>query len=108
MENAHKETNAAKAFRTFIRVYLTYKIEQLSTKIKLTLDKALSTSIMTSACCAWKFAADIPQVLVKILFRDLKGTMGLDRSRDMSVYVPTCTSYHFSTLKPVVWKLWRW
>jgi len=33
--------------------------------------------------------------------------MQLDRSKDMSVHVSTCTSYDFNALTPVVWKLWR-
>jgi len=27
---------------------------------------------------------------------------------DMSVHVSTCTSYNFSALTPIVWKLWHW
>jgi hypothetical protein len=49
-------------------------------------------------------AYDVPGM---ILLHDLKGTMRLDRSKDMSVHVSTCTSYDFNTLTPVVWKLWR-
>jgi hypothetical protein len=31
--------------------------------------------------------------------------MRLDRNKDMSVYVSTCTRYDFNALAPVVWKL---
>jgi hypothetical protein len=34
--------------------------------------------------------------------------MRLDRSKDISVHVSTCTSYDFNALTPVVWQLWRW
>jgi hypothetical protein len=54
----HIEMNEANAFRTFIRVYSLLKSERLSTNIKLTLHKALITSVMTYACPAWEFAAD--------------------------------------------------
>jgi len=43
-----------------------------------------------------------------ILLRDLKGVMRLDRSKDMSMHVSTCTSYDFSALTPVMCELWRW
>jgi len=42
-----------------------------------------------------------------ILLLGLKGAMRLDRSKDMSLHVSTCTSYDFNALKPVVWKMWR-
>jgi hypothetical protein len=42
-----------------------------------------------------------------ILMHDLKGAMRLDRSKDMSVHVSTCTSYDFNALTPVVCKLSR-
>jgi hypothetical protein len=41
-----------------------------------------------------------------ILLRDLKRAMRLDRSKDMSVRVTTCTSYDFNALTSVVCKLW--
>jgi hypothetical protein len=48
----------AKAFRTFIRIYSLYISERLSANIKLTLQKALISSVMTYACPAWELAAD--------------------------------------------------
>jgi hypothetical protein len=49
----------AKAFIAFIRMYSTFfRSERLSASIKLTLHKALITSVMTYACPAWKSAAD--------------------------------------------------
>jgi len=32
----------------------------------------------------------------------------LDRYKDISVRVSTCTSYDFNALTPIVWKWWRW
>jgi hypothetical protein len=49
---------AAKAFRTFIRIYSLFKTLRLRTNIKLTLHKELMRSVMTYACPAWEFAAD--------------------------------------------------
>jgi hypothetical protein len=57
-----------------------------------------------------QFAADTRcgyEVPGMVLLRDLKGAMRLDRSRDMSVYVSTCTGYDSSLWTPVVWELWR-
>jgi len=42
-----------------------------------------------------------------ILSRHLKGAMRLDRSKDMSVHVSTCTSYDLNELMPASWKVWR-
>jgi hypothetical protein len=42
-----------------------------------------------------------------VLLRDLNGATRLGRSKDVSVHVSTCIHYDFSTLTPVVWKLWR-
>jgi hypothetical protein len=47
------------------------------------------------------------EVTGMILLSDLKGAMRLDRSKDMSMHVSTCTSYDFNALTPVVWKLRR-
>jgi len=33
--------------------------------------------------------------------------MRLNRSKDMSVHVSTCTSYDVKALTQVAWKLWR-
>jgi hypothetical protein len=49
----------AKAFRTFMRIYYLFKSERLSISIKLILHKALIKSIMTYACPAWEFAAEL-------------------------------------------------
>jgi hypothetical protein len=40
-------------------------------------------------------------------FLDSEGVMRLDRSKDVSVHVSTCTSYDFESLMLVMWKLWR-
>jgi hypothetical protein len=54
----HIEITEAKAFRTFIRVYTLFESECLSANTKLTLHKALISSVMTYACPACEFAAD--------------------------------------------------
>jgi hypothetical protein len=54
----HIEIIEAKVFRTFITVYLLFKIERLSANIKLTLNKAFIRFVMTYATPAWEFAAD--------------------------------------------------
>jgi hypothetical protein len=48
----------AKAFRTFIRVYSLFKVEQLSAIIKLSLHKTLIKYKVTYVCPAWAFVAD--------------------------------------------------
>jgi hypothetical protein len=52
------ETVTAKTYGTFIRLYSLFISERLSTRLKLTLHKAIITSVMTYACPAWEFAAD--------------------------------------------------
>jgi hypothetical protein len=54
----HIERIKAKALRTFIRLYPLSKSERLTTKIKLTLLKALIRFVMTYACPAWEFVAE--------------------------------------------------
>jgi hypothetical protein len=54
----HTETIEAKAFRTFIRIYLLFKSKQLSTNIKLNLHKILIRSAMIYACLTWEFGAE--------------------------------------------------
>jgi hypothetical protein len=54
----HIEMTEAKAFRTVIRIYSLFKSERLSANIKLTLHKALITSVMIYACPDWEFVAD--------------------------------------------------
>jgi hypothetical protein len=54
----HMEWIVAKAFRTFIRLYLLFKSERLNANIKVTLLKALIRFVMTYACPAWEFAAE--------------------------------------------------
>jgi hypothetical protein len=49
----HIEMTEAKAFRTFIRIYFLFKSERLRASIKLTLNKALITFVMTYAFPAW-------------------------------------------------------
>jgi hypothetical protein len=54
-----------KAFKTFIRIYSLFRSRRLSANIKLTLHKALITSVMTYACSARVLAAD-PHLPLKI------------------------------------------
>jgi hypothetical protein len=56
METAYRN-DRSQGLRTFIRVYSLFKIERLSTNIKLTLHKGLTTLVMSYACPAWEFAA---------------------------------------------------
>jgi len=46
------------------------------------------------------------EVLGMILLFNGKGSTWVDRSRDMSVHVSTCTIEDFNALTPVVWKFW--
>jgi hypothetical protein len=54
----HLEMTEAKAFRTFIRIYSLLKRERLRTKIKLTLHKTLTRTVITSSCPASELATD--------------------------------------------------
>jgi hypothetical protein len=54
----HIEMTEAKALRTFIRIFSLFEREHLSFNIKLTLHKALITSVITYAYPTWEFAAD--------------------------------------------------
>jgi hypothetical protein len=54
----HVEIIEAKAFKIFTRIYSLFKRECLSANIKLTLHKALISSVMTFAYHAYEFAAD--------------------------------------------------
>jgi hypothetical protein len=64
-------------------------------------DILLPTLLLTITWCGY----DVPAI---ILFRDLKETVRLDRSKDMSAHVLTCTNYNFNALAPVAWKFWCW
>jgi hypothetical protein len=66
----------AKAFRTFIRVYPLFKSERLSTKIKMTLHKALIRSVMTYASPAWEFSADTHLMKLQRLQNKVLRTIG--------------------------------
>jgi hypothetical protein len=57
METAHRTTEA-KAFRTFIRIYSLFRSERVSVNSKLTLHKAVISSVIIYACPAWELAAD--------------------------------------------------
>jgi hypothetical protein len=64
------------AFRTFIRIYSLFKSERLSAKIKLTLHKALISSVMTYASPAWEFAADTHLTILQRLQNKVLRTIG--------------------------------
>jgi len=70
----------------------------------LTLRLPVMDSGLISGYCIW-CGYEVPGT---ILLHNLKGAMQLDRTKDMSLHVSTCTSYYFNTLMPVVCKLWRW
>jgi hypothetical protein len=54
----HIERAAAKALRTYVRIYSLIKIGRLSTNIKLALYKAMIRSLMTYACPTCVYATD--------------------------------------------------
>jgi hypothetical protein len=66
----------AKAFRTFIRIYSLLKSERLSSKIKLTLHKALIRTVITYACPAWELAADTYLLKLQRLQNNVLRTIG--------------------------------
>jgi hypothetical protein len=47
---------------------------------------------------------EVPEI---ISLGGLNRAIQLDRSKDMSVHVSTCTSYDFNELASVAWKLWH-
>jgi hypothetical protein len=69
----------AKAFRTFIRIYSLFKNERLSANIKLTLDKDVITSVMTYACPAWEFVAEIHLLNLQLLQNRVLRTIGIGK-----------------------------
>jgi hypothetical protein len=79
----------AKAFRTFIRLYSLFKSERLNANIKLTLHKALIRSVMTYACPAWEFAADLcsrltrewPEEMSAADFENVKNVLGIHNNK---------------------------
>jgi hypothetical protein len=62
--------------RKFIRIYSLFKNERLSANIKLTLHKALISSVMTYACPAWELAADIYILKLQRLQNKVLRTIG--------------------------------
>jgi hypothetical protein len=54
----HIEMIEAKAFGIFIRIYSLFKSERLRANIKVTLQKALITIVMTYACPTSELEAD--------------------------------------------------
>jgi hypothetical protein len=72
----HLQTIAAKAFRTFIRLYSLFKSERWSANIKLTLHKALSRSVITYACPAWEFAPECHILKLRRLQNKVLRTIG--------------------------------
>jgi hypothetical protein len=52
------EMTEVKAFRTFLRIQSLFKIERLSSNIKLNLHEAGIRSVMAYTCPAWELAAD--------------------------------------------------
>jgi hypothetical protein len=56
---SHIKMIEAKAFRAFFTTFALFKSKRLCTNIKLTLHKALVRSVVTYACPAWEFAADL-------------------------------------------------
>jgi hypothetical protein len=61
----HIERTVAKALSMYVRTFSLFKNGCLSTKIKLTLNKALIRSVMTYACPTWEYVVDVH--LLKLL-----------------------------------------
>jgi hypothetical protein len=76
----HIERTAAKALRTYGRTYSLFRNGRLSTKIKLTLYKALIRWVITYACPIWEHAADTHLLkLQRLQNRVLRAIGNLDR-----------------------------
>jgi hypothetical protein len=73
----HIEMMEAKALRTFIRIYSLFKSERLRANIKLTLDKALSRSVVTYASPAWEFGSDIHLMNLQRLQTKFSASLGI-------------------------------
>lgn len=58
MENPYRTTEV-KSFRTFVRVYFLFRSDRLSCDVKIAVRNALIGYMMTYACPAWEFTADI-------------------------------------------------
>jgi hypothetical protein len=69
-------TIEAKAFRTFIRLYLLFRSERLSANIKLTLQKFLIRYVVIYARPAWEFAADTHLLKLQRLQNKVLRTIG--------------------------------
>jgi hypothetical protein len=63
----HVEMIAAKASRTFFKVYCIFKSESSGANFKVTLHKALIRSVMTYACPICEFVADTQLLKLKPL-----------------------------------------
>jgi hypothetical protein len=72
----HIEKIEAKAVRTFIRLYFLFKSEGIKASVKLTLHKALITSVMTYACPAWEFAEETYLLKLQRLQNKVHRTIG--------------------------------
>jgi hypothetical protein len=97
----HTEMIAAKAFRTFIRLYSLFKSERLSANIKLTLHKALIRSVMTYASPAWEFAVDTHLIKLQHLQNKVLHTTGNFPSRTplRDLHVAFKIPYSFMIMK---------
>jgi hypothetical protein len=62
--------------RSFIRLYSLFRSERQSANIKLTLHKALISSVMTHACRAWEFTAETRTLRVQNLQNKVHRTIG--------------------------------
>jgi hypothetical protein len=76
----HIKRTVAKALHTYVRTYSLFKSRSLSTNIKLALYKAVISSVMTSACPTWEYAADAHLLKLQRLQNRVLHTVGnLDR-----------------------------
>jgi hypothetical protein len=73
----HIETIEAKALRIFLRLYCLFKSERrLSSHIKLTLHRALITSVMIYSCPTWEFEAENHLLKLQCLQNRVLHTIG--------------------------------
>jgi hypothetical protein len=98
----HIQTIEANSFRIFIKLYCLFKSEQIGANIKLTPHKALIRSIMTHACNAWEFAAEMRLLKLECLQNKVLNTIGnflrVTSVRDMHVAFCVLYVYDYITL----------
>jgi hypothetical protein len=72
----HIEMTESKTFRTLFRIYSLFKSELLSANIKITLHKALISSVMTDSCTVWEPEADTYLIKLQRMQNEVLRTIG--------------------------------